>query len=396
MNLFRQIFLYLRFVVRRLVDDRCLTVAGSLTYTSLLALVPVFTVALTLASKVPATQQFIAQLKGFIFKSLVPDAAGRVVSVYLEQFANNAARLTVIGLAMIIVTAVALLFTIDSAFNDIWRTRNRRSWWKRLAAYLLLLILGPLLIGASLSMTSYMLHLSHDFDRVLPMFDDVVLKLVPFLLTAGALILAYRIIPNRYVPARHALAGGLFAALLFELTKHLFVTYVVNMPTYSLVYGAFASVPIFLAWLFCCWIVVLIGAEVTATFSYFRHPHAQYDDPLSRYRAARIMIDAMGAERSGGMDVSTDAGSNHLTDHRSNQTAGRPMSFSALRSCASMPIDQLEDILECLVKAKIVVQQNAGGQLCYYLPTAQYDVGDDEIRLALTAVSHTSVAAQNQ
>jgi len=381
MNLFRQIFLYLRFVVRRLVDDRCLTVAGSLTYTSLLALVPVFTVAVTLASEVPATQQFIAQLKGFIFKSLVPDAAGKVVSVYLEQFAHNAAQLTVIGLAMIFVTAVALLFTIDSAFNDIWRTRNRRSWWKRLTAYLLLLILGPLLIGASLSMTSYMLHLTHDFDRALPMLDDVVLKLVPFLLTTVALILAYRIIPNRYVPARHALAGGLFAAMLFELTKHVFVAYVVSMPTYSLVYGAFASMPIFLVWLFCCWIVVLIGAEVTATFSYFRHPHAQYDDPLSRQRAALLMIDAMGADQP--------------RSPISNERSSKAMSFSELRMRAAMPIDQAEDILDCLVKAGMVVQQNLNGQAGYVMRRARPGISDDEIRLALATDNHNNMASQN-
>ena len=376
MTLFKQIILYLRFVVRRLVDDRCLTVAGSLTYTSLLALVPVFTVVLTLTSGVPATQQFIAQLKDFIFKSLVPDAAGRVVSVYLEQFANNAAQLTVIGLVMIAATALALMFTIDSAFNDIWRTRNRRSWWKRLAAYFLLLTIGPLLIGASLSMTSYMLHLAREFDSALPMIDDIVLRLAPFLLTTGAFILAYRVIPNRYVPSRHALAGGVFAALLFELTKHMFVTFVVSMPTYSLVYGAFASVPIFLAWLFCCWIVVLIGAEVTATFSYFRHPEAQFDDPLSRHRAALAIIDALGAEKAGTdkfRNASDDAGS----------VLGQSMDFSSLRIRVAMPIDQTEDILDCLVNAELLTQQTANGHSLYRLRVARDDISDDAIKLAL-------------
>ena len=376
MNLFKQIILYLRFVVRRLVDDRCLTVAGSLTYTSLLALVPVFTVVLTLTSGVPATQQFIAQLKDFIFKSLVPDGAGRVVSVYLEQFANNAAQLTVIGLVMIAGTALALMFTIDSAFNDIWRTRNRRSWWKRLAAYFLLLTIGPLLIGASLSMTSYMLHLAREFDSALPMIDDIVLRLVPFLLTTGAFIMAYRVIPNRYVPARHALAGGVFAALLFELTKHMFVTFVVGMPTYSLVYGAFASLPIFLAWLFCCWIVVLIGAEVTATFSYFRHPEAQFDDPLSRHRAALAIIDALGVENAG-------ADKSRIASDEANSGIGQQMDFSSLRYRAAMPIDQTEDILDCLLKAGLLSRQNSSGDSLYRLRVARNDISDDAIKLAL-------------
>ena len=105
-------------------------------------------------------------------------------------------------------------------------------------------------------------------------------------IVALALIIAYRVVPNRYVPVRHALAGGLFAALLFELTKYLFVVYVAKVPTYRLVYGAFASVPIFLVWLYCCWMVVLIGAEVTATFSYFSHIDAQRLDPAFRLQAA--------------------------------------------------------------------------------------------------------------
>ena len=370
MNLFKPIFLYLRFVARRLVADRCLTVAGSLTYTSLLALVPIFTVVLTLSTELPATQQFVVLLKGFIFKNLVPDAAGKVVSIYLEQFAHNAAKLTLIGLFMIIVTAIAMLFTIDSAFNDIWRTRNQRSWFKRITAYLLLLIFGPLLIGASLWSTSYVLHVTHGFggvSRVLPTLDAMTLKLVPFMLTAGALILAYRVIPNRRVPARHALAGGLFAALLFELTKHVFVAYVVGMPSYSLVYGAFASVPIFLLWLYCCWIVVLTGAEVTATFSYFRHPHAQTDNPLEHFRAAAAIIDALSApDGADGSNVALD--------------------FSTLRMCAALPIDQAEDILDCLVKAGLVSQKNPMGDALYRLSSLQLNITDEAIRMALNGI----------
>lgn len=372
-QLLKHIFLYLRFVGRRLVADRCLTVAGSLTYTSLLALVPILTVVLTLAAEVPATQQLVVLLRGFIFKNLVPEAAGKVVSIYLEQFAQNAAQLTFIGLAMIIVSAVTMLFTIDSVFNDIWRTRNQRAWFKRLAAYVMLLIFGPLLIGASLWTTSFVLDFTNDFtdlNRAVPLLDALVLRVVPFLLTTVALILAYRIIPNRHVPATHALAGGLFAALLFEMTKHLFVAYVVGMPTYSLVYGAFASVPIFLVWLFCCWIVVLIGAEVTATFSYFRHPDAQANDPLERLRAAVAMIDALAGDASANPQES--AGTIELD-------------FSTLRIVAKQPIDQAEDNLDCLVKAQYLVRVRSNGEAVFRLNKPRTEITDQLIQQALDA-----------
>ncbi len=362
-----QLVHYLRFVARRAVEDRCLTVAGSLTYTSLLALVPMFTVTLTLATHIPATRDIIFQVRAFILKNLLPDVAGRVVSVYMEQFAQNAARLTAVGLVMIFVTVVALLFTIDRVFNDIWRSRRRRSLWKRFAGYLLLLTVGPILIGASLSVTSYLVHWTSRFDRVLPFLDDWLLKLVSFLLTALALIIAYRVIPNRYVPSRHALAGGFFAAFLFELTKYLFVAYVAKVPTYRLVYGAFASVPIFLVWLYCCWMVVLIGAEVTATFSYFRHIDAQRLDPLARLEAAKRLLDAL-ARATVGTDIALD--------------------FNALRVRVPMPIDQAEDILDSLIAANILGWERRGRKSGFRLLQARESIDDASIQQALDRRGH--------
>lgn len=363
-KLLKQTFDYARFVSRRFVEDRCLMVAGSLTYTTLLALVPVFAVTLALTARVPMVRDFILQVKSFILKNFLPDVAGRMVGVYMEQFAQNAARLTVIGLIIILATAIALLFTIDGAFNAIWRTRQRRSWWKRLLAYLSLLVLGPLLIGASLSMTSYLIHWTSQFDHVLPMLDNWLLKLIPFVLTTLALVLAYRTVPNRYVPTRHAVIGGVFAALLFEVVKHLFVAYIVRVPTYSLVYGAFASMPIFLLWLFCCWMVVLIGAEIAATLSYFRHAPAPRSlratrelAPSLRLREAKQIVDALAASPV-------------------------PLAFNALRLQAPMPIDVAEDILHDLLAAKIVA---SGPARRYRLRHERDQIGDDDIRAAVGA-----------
>jgi membrane protein len=337
LKLLKQIIEYLRFIARRFVEDRCLTVAGSLTYTTLLALVPIFTVTVTLTAHVPQVKKFADQAKTFMLKNLLPDVAGKVITVYMEQFAQNAARLTVIGLVIILATAIMTMFTIDSAFNDIWRTRRQRSWWQRLIAYFALLIIGPLLIGASLSMTSYLVNWVDDLDYAMPI--DALLRFVPFAMTAGALILAYRVVPHRHVPMRHALAGGLLAALLFEATKYFFVIYISKVPTYSLVYGAFASVPIFLLWLFCCWMVVLIGAEVTATFSYFRHMDAQRADDNTRVIAAQKILSAL-----------RECGANG--DENGNAT----MDFATLRKRAPMPIDQAEDLLDHLLHAGLIVE----------------------------------------
>jgi membrane protein len=335
--LFKQILEYLRFIARRFVEDRCLTVAGSLTYTTLLALVPIFTVTVTLTSHVPQVKQFVDQTKTFMLKNLLPDVAGKVITVYMEQFAQNAARLTVIGLIIILATAIMTMFTIDSAFNDIWRTRRQRSWWQRLLAYFALLVIGPLLIGASLSMTSYLVNWVDDLDYAMPV--DALLRFVPFAMTAGALVLAYRVVPHRHVPMRHAFAGGLLAALLFEATKYFFVIYISKVPTYSLVYGAFASVPIFLLWLFCCWMVVLIGAEVTATFSYFGHMDAQRADDNTRVIAAKKILSV-------------------LSESGVNETPG--LAFLELRKRAPMPIDQAENLLDMLLHAGLIVESTNG------------------------------------
>ncbi len=345
--LLKQIIEYLRFVARRMVEDRCLTVAGSLTFTTLLSLVPVITVTVALTAHLPMVKQLADQVKAFVLKNLLPDVAGRVVTFYVEQFAQNAAKLTLIGLAIIVTTAVMLMFTIDGAFNDIWRTRHQRSWWARLLAYTALISIGPLLIGASLTITSYMVNWAHGFEKVVPLFDNALLKIIPLAMTATALILAYRVIPNRHVPVTHALAGGLFAAALFEVTKYFFVVYISKVPTYSVVYGTFSAVPIFLLWLFCCWMVVLVGAEVTATFSYFRHMEAQRVDADVRLAQARRILLAL---------VPDDAIYVPPSFH-----------FSELRERAPMPIDQAEDILVHLVRAGLIETVNGRGRTHYRL-----------------------------
>ena len=361
MNFLDQSWIYLRFVARRFVADRCLMVAGSLTYTSLLALVPLFTVTLVLTSHIAVIRDLIFQVKAFALKNLVPDVGGRVVTMYMEQFSQNAARLTIIGLLIIVGTAVALMFTIDAAFNDIWRTRRRHSWWKRLAGYLAVLTVGPLLIGASLTLTSYLLHWSRKLDRVLPFLEGWLLQLIPFAMTTMALVIAYRVMPARHVPIRHALAGGVFAGMLFEIVKHLFVEYIMRVPTYNLVYGTFASVPIFLFWLFCCWMVVLVGAEIAATLSYFGHAGSGRGSAVERGPALQARYDA-----------------NRLLDAMASGEVSRDL--PALRLRVPMPIDIAEDILHALIDARLVVADKRGR---YRLAVPRESIRDTDVDRAL-------------
>lgn len=266
---FSRLITFLHYVRRRFREDRCVQFAASLTYTTLLALVPIITIALTVLSAFPVFTELMTQLKVFILSNFVPTSAGKIISVYMQQFSEQAARLTVLGVALLGVTAFMLMLTIDHAFNVIWRVRRKRSMLHRFLIYWAALTLGPLLIGASLSLTSYLLSLSLGLVKGLPIIGMVALKIVPVALTIMALALLYLIVPSRRVSFRHALIGGVVAGLAFELMKKVFALYIANFTTYTLVYGAFASIPIFLVWIYLSWLVVLSGAVIAAALPYW-------------------------------------------------------------------------------------------------------------------------------
>jgi len=261
---------YLRFVLKRFRQDRCLQVAGSLTFTTLLALVPLITVALTVLAAFPLFAEFSAELKTLIWNNLMPQAAGKVVSVYMKQFTEHAARLTAVGGGVLVVTALALMLTIDRAFNTIWRVTRPRPLINRMLIYWAMLTVGPLLIGASLSLTSWLVGVSHGFTRETPELEVLLLNLAPAALTALAFTLLFLIVPFRYVPIWHALAGAVVSAAAFEFMKRGFAFYVTHLASYKLVYGTFASIPIFLLWIYLSWLMVLLGAVVAASLANWR------------------------------------------------------------------------------------------------------------------------------
>jgi membrane protein len=257
-------------VARRFYEERGLQVAASLTYTTLLSLVPLFTVALAVSTAFPVFDETVDALQEFVFENFLPDARGiETIAEQVQSFTANAGRLTAIGIAFFIVTAVMLMLTIDEALNRIFRVQRRRPLLQQVLIYWAVITLGPVLIGGSLSMSSFAIGASLGWLN-LDIVADAVLRVLPFIFTCAALTLLYAVVPYRYVEFRHALVSGLLAGVLFELAKRGFGIYLTKFPTYTLVYGAFATIPIFLVWLYLSWAVVLAGATLTAMLPAYR------------------------------------------------------------------------------------------------------------------------------
>lgn len=324
---------FIRFVAVRFNENRCAQVAASLTFTTLLSLVPLVTVAVTLIAAFPVFSEFSTHLKVFLLTNMVPEIAGKIITQHMQQFADNAARLTAVGISLLVVTALAMMFTIDRAFNAIWRVSRPRPMLQRLLIYWAVLTVGPLLMGASLSLTSWLVSLSLGLVSGLPALGVALLKVTPVVLTVAAFTALYITVPNRYVPPLHALTGGLAGAAAFEIMKRGFGLYVSSFPTYSLVYGAFATIPIFLLWIYLSWLVVLLGAEIAASLSAWRGAESHRPRfPGSRFADALRILKAL----------------------RQALRTGQVRTFIDLRRELQLGFEELEQILESLAAANVV------------------------------------------
>ena len=248
----------------RFREDRLGLTASSLTFTTILALVPFVTVALAVFSAFPMFGQLQGVLQRWLVDSLIPDSISRQVLGYLTQFSTKASRLGVVGLSVLLVTALMLFLTIDRTLNSIWRVRKARPLGQRVLVYWAGLTLGPLVLGASLATTSYVISSSRGLASGLPGGVQLLFDALEFLLLAGGMAAAYHYIPNTQMKWGHAWVGGIFVALGIELAKKVLSYYLAQVPTYSAIYGAFATVPILLIWIYVAWVILLLGAVVTA------------------------------------------------------------------------------------------------------------------------------------
>jgi membrane protein len=249
---------------QRFREDRLGVTAGSLTFTTTIALVPIITVTFAVFTAFPMFASFRRALETYLLQNLVPDLIAKPVLQQLSLFAAKASRVGTVGVVFLAITAIALLLTIDRALNAIWRVRQPRPIAQRVLVYWAAATLGPLMLGVSLTLTSYALSSSKGFVDAMPGGVALLFDIGEFALMVAGVAALFRFVPNTQVRWAHALSGGLFVAVGFDLAKRVLAWYFSLAPLYTTIYGAFATVPILLIWIYSGWVIVLLGAVVAA------------------------------------------------------------------------------------------------------------------------------------
>ena len=269
MNIIKSITHFYFFVIHRFMQQRCNEMAASLSYTSLLSIVPIMAVIFAAFSSFPVFNDALEQIQGFIFNNLVPSSS-ELIQQYLNIFVAKASKLTLVGMISLFIIALLLMRQIDKSLNQIWDVQQSKDYLRIFLIYWAVLTLGPILIGMSLMLTSYLsqLIMFNDMTELLGV-NQFVFLMLPIILTMTAFTLIYMIVPNYRVAFSHALIGGLTATILFELAKKTFALYISYNQTYSNLYGALATIPIFLIWIYICWLITLLGAMTARSMILF-------------------------------------------------------------------------------------------------------------------------------
>lgn len=280
----------------RFREDRLGVTAGSLTFTTTIAMVPLFTVMLALFSAFPMFSRFRKVLEQQVIQGMVPEAIAKPVLLSLTKFAAKASQLGGMGLIALGFTAMALMLTIDHTLNGIWRVRTARPIAQRVLVYWAALTLGPLVLGASLSVTSYVLSASGGLVEELPGGVGLLLSLIVFGLQTAGFASLYKFVPNTFVRWEHAWGGAVFVSVCLELGQKGLALYLSKVPVYATIYGAFAAVPIFLVWIYVSWLIVLMGAVITAyTPSLLSQVKRWPDTPGYRFALVLAILKALAA-----------------------------------------------------------------------------------------------------
>ncbi len=270
---------FLRFLVVRFQKDQCFSHAASLTFTTLFAVVPMLTVTYSVLALVPEFAGAGDVLREFIQRNMLPGSADNV-SQHLESFAQQARKLTTLGVAFLFVTALLMLYNVERAFNNIWRVAEPRRGVSSFLLYWAVLSLGPLLVGLAFVLSSYLWTMpimtdgAHGFG-----LKQQIIMVLPTVLSLVAFTLLFATVPNTRVPIPHALIGALLVTIAFEIAKEGFQWFVANFPTYRVIYGAFAAVPIFLIWVYTAWLIILFGAVLVRSISIYRRFEVQAPYP---------------------------------------------------------------------------------------------------------------------
>ena len=289
-----------RTLAQRFREDRLGNTASSLTFTTLISLVPLFTVVLAVFTAFPMFGKLQQDLQQWLTESLIPESIAKQVMSYLTQFAAKSSRLGLAGIVVLLVTAISLILTIDRTLNSIWRVRRPRPLARRVLTYWGVLTLGPLLLAGSLAISSFLLSASRGLIGEMPGGLGLLLDVFQFTLIAAGMAALYRYVPNTEVKWNHAFSGAIFVALGLELAKRALGWYLSRMPAYSVVYGAFASVPILLLWVYLVWLIVLLGAVIAAYLpSLLSGIARRTDQPGWRFELALELLRELHAHRAG-------------------------------------------------------------------------------------------------
>ncbi|MCM2681013.1 virulence factor BrkB family protein [Echinimonas agarilytica] len=251
-----------RHFLQRCNEDEVTMTAGHLAYVTLLSLVPMIAVSFAMFSAFPVFGDLRGDIEAFVYSNFVP-TAGDTVSQYMNDFVSNASKTTSIGILALVFVAFMLMSAIDKALNRIWRIKKKRRLMMSLSIYWMILTMGPILASASIAATSYLVSLNLMGD--VSFIKTQSLKLFPFLLSTLVFMLIYLLVPNKDIKIKHGFFGALLAAFLFEVGKRAFAIYIAKFTAYQAIYGALAAVPIIFVWIYISWVIVLLGAEFTAT-----------------------------------------------------------------------------------------------------------------------------------
>lgn len=251
-------------VSRRFLEERLTLTAGALSFSTLLGLVPLIAVAIGLLQLFPFANGMSTALEKFLLANFLPEKAGATVVKYVSQFAHRAGRASLIGAVVLAATALTQTLTIEHAFNHIWKVKTKRPLLHRVAMHLAALLLGPLIFGGSLAVITYVAGVSFGLINEPAWVSAMFFRLLSIAFMAFLFAALYWGVPNKAVARWHAAIGGICAALGFVAMQKLFGIYIARFPFYTVMYGTFAAIPIFLAWLYLSWGVILAGALITA------------------------------------------------------------------------------------------------------------------------------------
>ncbi len=295
----KQSLIFGRYLLTRMGHDRVNVNAGYLAYITLLSIVPMLTVLLSVLSSFAIFENAGDAIQDFVITHFVP-AAGDAVKGALLEFVSNTGKMSAVGGAFLFVAALMLISNIDKNLNYIWRVKQKRRAVFSFSMYWMVLTLGPILVGASIAATSYVTSLKILESEAVSGVYNLLLRWLPFLLSLFAFVGLYLLVPNKKVKISHALIGAIVAAILFEASKKGFAAYITQFPSYQLIYGALAAIPILFVWVYLCWLIVLVGAEVTAALGEREH----WSEPKEMVHSSEKLIETKS--NKGSSSDSTD------------------------------------------------------------------------------------------